>query len=124
MHVRRLAWLGTRTERVDEMTGFVRDVLGLPLVHEEPGFAMFKLPSGEHDYLEIFGPATSEGSLYTTGPVVGLLVDDLEQARAEMEAARVEVLDAEIQSASTLEGFRWLHIRAPDGNVYALVEQS
>ena len=40
MQVQRLAWLGTRTEEFDETTAFFRDVLGIPMVYEEPGFAM------------------------------------------------------------------------------------
>ena len=124
MEVKRLSWLGIRTARLAETSAFVRDVLGLPVVYEGPGFAMFKLPSGTHDYVEIFGSDSKEGSFYTTGPVVGLLVDDLELAQAEMEAAGLEVLDAEIQSVSSIEGYRWFHFRGPDGNVYALVEGS
>ena len=42
MKVERIAWLGTRTERLDETTSFLRDVLGLSIEHTEDGFAMFR----------------------------------------------------------------------------------
>ena len=32
MQVKRLAWLGTRTEKFDETTAFFRDVLGIPVL--------------------------------------------------------------------------------------------
>ena len=123
MKVKRLSWLGTRTERYDEMTAFVRDVLGLSLVHEEPGFAMFQLPGADHDYVEVFGPDSPDEAFYTTGPVVGLLVDDVDQARVEMGAAGIELIGP-IHSASTVEGMRWFHFRGPDGNVYGVMQGS
>jgi hypothetical protein len=52
-----------------------------------------------------------------------LLVDDLVEAREELAAAGVELID-EIQSAETLDGYRFFHFKGPDGSVYALVEGS
>ena len=124
MKVRRLCWLGTRTEAFDETTAFFRDVLGLSLGYEESGFAMFSLPDADRDFVEVFSAARRDlATSYTTAPVVGLLVDDIEEARAELAAAGVEVID-EIQSAGTLDGYRFFHFRGPDGNVYAMVEGS
>jgi catechol 2,3-dioxygenase-like lactoylglutathione lyase family enzyme len=124
MKVSRLCWLGTRTEAFDETTAFFRDVLGLSLGYEEPGFAMFALPAADRDYVEVFSAARSDlAASYTTGPVVGLLVDDVVGAREELAAAGVELLD-ETQSPETMDGYRWFHFRGPDGNVYAIVEGS
>ena len=124
MNVRRLCWLGVRTKEFDETTALFRDVLGLSLEYEETGFAMFSLPDADRDFVEVFsasrpGLATS----YSTGPVVGLLVDDLVEARSELVDAGVDLLD-EIQSVATLDGYRYFHFRGPDGNVYAMVEGS
>lgn len=121
MRVTRIAWLGTRTEKFDETTAFFRDVLGIPVRHEEPGFAMLQLPSGERDFVEIFAPGVPAGELYDTGPVAGLLVDDVEEARAELVAAGVDVLD-ETRWLESLDGYGWFHIRGPDGNVYAVMQ--
>jgi hypothetical protein len=37
MEVRRIAWLGVRTERADAMVALMKDVLGLPLEHAGEG---------------------------------------------------------------------------------------
>ena len=124
MKVRRLCWLGTRTEAFDETTAFFRDVLGLSLGYEEPGFAMFALPAADRDYVEVFSSARTDLAMsYTTGPVVGLLVDDIVDAREELAAAGVELID-DIQSPGSMDAYRWFHFRGPDGNVYAIVEGS
>ncbi len=123
MQVTRLAWLGTRTEKFDETTAFFRDVLGIPVLHEEPGFAMLQLPGAARDFVEIFAPDNPNGALYSTGPVVGLLVDDIEQARAELDAAGVELLGP-TQWLESMDGYGWFHVRGPDGNVYAILQDS
>ena len=93
MQVKRLAWLGTRTERFDETTAFFRDVLGIPMFNEEPGFGMLQLPSGDRDFVEVFAPDNPSAALYSTGPVVGLLVDDIDQARVELDTGREHLRD-------------------------------
>ena len=123
MQVKRVAWLGTRTERFDETSAFFRDVLGLPVFYEEPGFAMLQLPGADRDFVEIFAPDNPNGAFYSTGPVAGLLVDDIEESRAELEAAGVELLGS-IHWLASLEGYGWFHVRGPDGNVYAIVQDS
>jgi catechol 2,3-dioxygenase-like lactoylglutathione lyase family enzyme len=52
--VRRLCWLGVRTEAFDETTAFFRDVLGLSLRYEESGFSMFALLDADRDFVEVF----------------------------------------------------------------------
>jgi catechol 2,3-dioxygenase-like lactoylglutathione lyase family enzyme len=124
MNVRRLCWLGTRTEAFDETTAFFRDVLGMSLAYEESGFAMFALSSADRDYVEVFSTDRADlATSYSTAPVVGLLVDDIVEAREELATAGVELID-EIQSPETMDGYRWFHFRGPDGNVYAIVEGS
>ena len=123
MRVTRIAWLGTRTEKFDETTAFFRDVLGIPVLYEEPGFAMLQLPSSERDFVEVFAPDAPGGELYRTGPVAGLLVEDVEEARAELLAAGVEVLD-ETRWLESLDGYGWFHVRGPDGNVYAIMQDA
>jgi len=123
VRVTRIAWLGTRTDSFDATTAFFRDVLGIPVRHEEPGFAMLQLPCGERDFVEIFAPGAQGGELYDTGPVVGLLVEDVEGARAELTAAGVPVLD-ETRWLESLDGYGWFHVRGPDGNVYAIMQDT
>jgi catechol 2,3-dioxygenase-like lactoylglutathione lyase family enzyme len=123
VQVKRLAWLGTRTEKFDETTAFFRDVLGIPMVFEEPGFAMLQLPGADRDFVEVFASDYPSAASYSTGPVVGLLVDDIEVARAELDAAGVELIGS-TEWLQNMDGYGWFHVRGPDGNVYAIMQDS
>ena len=130
MEVRRLAWLGTRTNRYDETKDFVERILGLPLVVEEAaGLAIYRLPSGDHDYVEVFRDDNPEAPFMTTGPVVGLVVDDVAEAHAELEKEGLEILEP-ITWMRDFEGFEeatdyaWFQFRGPDGNVYCCMQGS
>jgi hypothetical protein len=72
------------------MVAFLQEVLGLTIDHEESGLSAFRLPSG--DTFEVFGPGDREHDYFTTGPVVGLVVDDLAAAVGALEGAGVELL--------------------------------
>ena len=121
MKVKRICWVGTRTDAFDETTAFFRDVLGLPLVLSVPGFSMLQFPGADRDYVEVFAADSSLFPFYTTGPVAAFLVDDVEEARSELEAAGVELIGS-VEWAQTMEGYGWINFRGPDGNVYALVQ--
>jgi len=127
VQVVRVAWVGTRTEQFTETNHFFREVLGLSTVHQETDFAILQLPSGDRDFVEIFGAGAEgkefEAEHYTNGPVPGFLVTDLVEARAELAAAGVELLD-EISWPKSIPGYGWFHFRAPDGNVYAMLQGS
>ncbi len=69
---------------------FFRDVLGLRLELDRPGFWMLKLPDGSK--VEVFGPDSPINRHFTTGPVAGFLVDDVQAATAELRSAGVEIL--------------------------------
>lgn len=114
MEIRRLGWLGVRTERFDEMVTFLRDILGLSLELEQPGRAMFRLPNG--DPIDVFDAGLEQYAHFTTGPVVGFVVDDVEASRSELEAVGGELVGP-LQRG---DGFVWAHFRAPDGNLYEL----
>jgi catechol 2,3-dioxygenase-like lactoylglutathione lyase family enzyme len=115
MKAKGLVWVGTRTQRFDEMTRFVGDTLGLDTVHEEPGFAVFRLPNG--DSLEVFGPDDREHEHFDTGPVVGFLVDEVTEARADLEEAGITFIGP-VHVAE--DGGSWSHFTGPDGNVYEI----
>jgi catechol 2,3-dioxygenase-like lactoylglutathione lyase family enzyme len=134
MHVRRLSWVGTRTTNFGETKDFFRAVLGLKLVTEESAFAMFQLPGGEHDYVELFGIDDPDAAYMTTGPVPGFLVDDVVQARKELEASGVEMVEplrwmvdvdpALVEAKPRLAEYGWFAFRGPDGNVYNCMQGS
>lgn len=114
MNVKGIVWLGTRTSKFDAMLNLYRDVMGMPVTHQEPGFIVLDLPNG--DKVELFGDASSYNQDFTH-PVAGFLVDDIESARAEMEAAGIEFLGP-IERVE--DGYAWSHFRAPDGFIYEL----
>jgi catechol 2,3-dioxygenase-like lactoylglutathione lyase family enzyme len=129
MQVQRISWLGTRTEQFEATKAFFANVLGLPVVHEEPGFAAFQLPTGEHDLVEVFGVDDPEVAFMTTGPVPGFHVADVANARRELEEAGIEMLEP-ISWLRDYDGFEdatdyaWFSFRGPDGNAYACIQGS
>jgi predicted enzyme related to lactoylglutathione lyase len=114
MQVTRIGWAGTRTGRYSAMVDFLTAVLGLTMERQEPDFAVLQLPSG--DKVEVYGPSDRDHRHFTTGPVVGFVVEDLPAAVAELEQAGVELLGGHVDE----HGVGWRHFRAPDGNVYEL----
>jgi len=84
-----------------------------------------KLPSGDRDFLEVFGVGAKgmefEDEHYVTGPVIGFVVEDLDAARAELSDAGIE-LAGDLTWPSSMPGYGWFHFRAPDGNLYAMVQ--
>jgi catechol 2,3-dioxygenase-like lactoylglutathione lyase family enzyme len=108
-----LTWLGTRTGRFDEMVEFADRVLGLEPHSREAGTATFQLDDGS--LFEIFAlDAPGDGHAETV-VVAGFHVSDVAAARAELEAAGVEV--SEVFSSGPGS---WVYFRAPDGNLYEL----
>jgi catechol 2,3-dioxygenase-like lactoylglutathione lyase family enzyme len=115
MNIIKLAWVGTRTTNDDATVAFFRDVLGLPVGLQRPGFCMMKLPDGSK--VEVFGPATDMNRHFTTGPVAGFLVDDVFAATEELRSAGTEIV---LEPEHDERGNAWAHFRAPDGNIYEL----
>jgi len=114
MRVKRIGWAGTRTSEYSAMVAFLQGVLGLTTSQEGSDFAAFRLPEG--GTFEVFGPRDQDHAHFSTGPVVGFVVDDLTGAVRELEAAGVELLGGQMDE----RGGGWRHFRAPDGNVYEL----
>jgi catechol 2,3-dioxygenase-like lactoylglutathione lyase family enzyme len=112
--VRGFGWVGIRTTHYEAMRKFAVQTLHLPIDEEEPDGVVFEFPSG--DTLELFRPGgRTDHAHLTTGPMPGLIVQDLEQAERELSSHRVEIL---ARRRSGPAG--WSHFRAPDGNVYEL----
>jgi catechol 2,3-dioxygenase-like lactoylglutathione lyase family enzyme len=117
MEVIKLAWVGTRTDNDGATVSFFRDLLGLRLELDQPGFRVLMLPDGSK--VEIFGPDSDLNRHFTTGPVAGFLVDDVARAADELRAAGVEILHG---PTSDEHGNAWVHFRAPDGNIYEFTQ--
>ena len=73
----------------------------------------------EGSKVEVFGPDSAINRHFTTGPVAGFLVDDIQDATAELRSAGVEIL---YESGVDDSGNAWVHFRAPDGNIYEFTQ--
>jgi catechol 2,3-dioxygenase-like lactoylglutathione lyase family enzyme len=116
MRIIKLAWVGTRTANADETFRFFRDVLGLRLDHMDRDFWVLTLPDGAK--VEVFGPQTGWNPHFTTCPVAGFLVDDVQAATEELRQAGTEI----VHGPRTMGDNTWVHFRAPDGNIYELTQ--
>jgi catechol 2,3-dioxygenase-like lactoylglutathione lyase family enzyme len=114
MEVKGLVWLGTRTDKFDETVTFFRDVMGMSTFHQTPEVVVLRLPGGE--WVEVFGPADEHHAHFNTGPVGEFLVDDVESARAELEAKGVEFLG----HTHSWGDYVWAHFKAPDDKIYGI----
>lgn len=117
MNVKGVSWVGVKTSSHSDMVRFFTDVMGLPVALEQPDFVVFQLPDG--DKVEVFGIAgpDSPQQFSENEVVAGFVVDDIEEASAELMAAGIELL-GERQHGS--KGYAWQHFRGPDGKVFEL----
>src|SRR4030095_12465419 len=95
MRVTRIGWAGTRTSEYPAMVAFLQSVLGLTTSQEASDFAAFPLPEG--GTFEVFGPGDQAHQHFSTGPVVGFVVEDLSAAVRGLEVAGVEVLGGQMR---------------------------
>ena len=116
MKVRKIAFVGTRTDRPQEMADLFERVLGLEPTHAGDDMWAYRLPDG--GIAEVFGPSLNDH--FTTGPVTEFLVDDVEAATEELREAGVEIVFGPARSKKA--GLTWAHFRAPDGNLYGVIE--
>ncbi len=129
MNVKRIGWLGVRSDDVEGATRFFRDVLGLEAVGDSDGASFTRLPTGEWDLVEVFPRDWPDTRMIPDGveQMVAFVVDDLEEAAAEVRAAGLELGDviwaAEAFDEPSYEGFGWFFVRAPDGRLYAIEQQ-
>ena len=110
-----VGFVGFRTDRFDEMVVMFRDLIGLEVLHEAPGTTWFRL--GDDAELHVYAETDPDHAFFTTGPVVGLRVDDVDATRARLEADGLEML-TEVQRTPTAA---WCHFRAPDGTVLEII---
>lgn len=115
-------WVITCTPNFEQTVSFFRDVLGLTVTAEGvpvtdsqfTRYAQITLPTG--GVLEVVEPTDNVRQLYTA-PIVSFTVDDVAQARQELEEWQV-VFVAPI--FRTGDGWGWTYFRAPDGHIYQL----
>lgn len=113
MRVLGLTFAGTATDKREEMTAFLTDLLGLDRADLSGASAdFFVLPDGSR--FAVAGPR----ELGETSRTIGFLVESVDEALRELRAAGVWTDDAVDN-----EAYRYAHFRAPDGALYELVER-
>lgn len=110
-----VGFIGFRTQRFDEMVVLFRDRIGLSVIHEAPGATWFRL--GSDAELHVYAATDPDHAFFTTGPVVGLRVADVDATRAALEADGLEML-TDVEHG---ESAAWCHFRAPDGTVLEII---
>ena len=120
MEVKNIRWVGVRTDRYDEMAGFLGDVLGLRTSFQGP--TTIEFTTSEGDRVQVMGPGDPYYGFFGThasGPVPLFEIDDVRSARAELEAAGVELVGETRRD----DRWEWIHVRGPDGNLYELASR-
>jgi hypothetical protein len=110
-----VGFVGLRTNRFDEMVALFRDDIGLEVIREAPGATWFRL--GSDAELHVYADTDPDHAFFTTGPVVGLRVDDVDATRARLETRGLEL----ITELDRSQDAAWCHFRAPDGTVIEII---
>jgi catechol 2,3-dioxygenase-like lactoylglutathione lyase family enzyme len=110
-----IGFVGFRTDRFEEMVALFRDVIGLKLLRVANGDARFRL--GADGELHVYADTDPDHAFFTTGPVIGLRVADVDATRARLGADGLELL-TEVEREG---GAAWCHFRAPDGTVLEII---
>jgi catechol 2,3-dioxygenase-like lactoylglutathione lyase family enzyme len=112
--VRKVDFVGMRTDRLSETVALFRDALGVEIVRQTDDSARFKL--ADDTILELYSQGEEFHAFFTTGPVVAFRVEDFAVARQAMVDSGVTFI-GEIQTA---DGFSWQHFYSPDGTILEL----
>lgn len=114
MKVKGIVWVGTATDRYEQTVRFFSETMGLEVFQQREHLSILRLEGGE--WIEIFGPGDPHYQEFTSGPAIEFLVDDVAEARAELEEQGIEFLT----DTHGWENYVWTHFRGPDANVYGL----
>jgi hypothetical protein len=110
-----VGFIGFQTDQFDQMVVLFRDLIGLEVIREAPGATWFRL--GADAELHVYAAEDADHAFFTTGPVVGLRVTDVDETRTRLEAAGLAML-TEVERTDRAA---WCHFRAPDGTVLEII---
>jgi len=113
-----VGFVGFRTSRFDAMVALFRDRIGLDVIREAPGATWFRL--GSDAELHVYADSDPDHAFFTTGPVIGLRVSDVDATRAALEADGLRML-TDVERTDTAA---WCHVEAPDGTVLEIIGPS
>lgn len=120
MTARRIGFIGIRLEdsgTYHATVALYRDTLRLDVtVADGDRSTRFQLADGTP--LHVYGPDDVDHEAFGERACIGLVVDDVDATRTELEASGIEILDDPTQRDGT---DAWFHYRAPDGTVHELI---
>jgi predicted enzyme related to lactoylglutathione lyase len=114
MDYRGLIWAGVYVQDLDASVSFYRDVLSLRLLDRGEGWAHFDAGGGA--LVELFSGGIAQPRPKTPDRqsiILGLRVDNLDQAVAELSAKGVQFLP---EDSGEADGERWAHFSDHEGN--------
>jgi catechol 2,3-dioxygenase-like lactoylglutathione lyase family enzyme len=116
MRVKSFRWVGVGCNDLPGMRNFCSEVLGLKIIKESKtgAFVEFELESGQR--FEVFGAKSSSFRLHQV-PVLAFSVDDIDEARRELEAAGIEILT---KTSKRARDAYWFYFKGPDGFIYEI----
>ena len=114
---RGLSWIGTRTDRPEQMSRFLADVLGIPVVERTASHIQHAV--ADNSRIEVYTATDPEPRQFATGPVPGVLVDNVHASVTRLRAAGVELLGPTYEE----NGHAWQQFRAPDGHVWEITHR-
>jgi catechol 2,3-dioxygenase-like lactoylglutathione lyase family enzyme len=127
MRVKRIGYAGMRTDDVDGMTRFFREVLGLEPVGENETVTFQRLPTHRFDLVEVFAQGHDDSRMIPDEVdfTIAFVVDDIREAMTDVQTAGLELVGEPVWAAEAfddpaLEGFAWFFVRAPDGRIYVI----
>ena len=120
MQVRNVRWIGVSAENYAAMRELLERVMGLRPNFDEA--TTVELVTSEGDEIQLMAPGDPYFDFFRDhahGPVPLFEVDDVHAARAELEAAGIEIIGPLGHDSR----WEWVHFRAPDGNLYELASR-
>jgi catechol 2,3-dioxygenase-like lactoylglutathione lyase family enzyme len=127
MQVKRIGYVGMRTDDLAGMTGFFRDLLGLEAVGQGETVSFQRLPTHRRDLVEVYAQEHRDMRLIPDDAefVIAFVVDDIREAMSEARAAGLELVGDPVWAAEAFDDpalgeFAWFFVRAPDGRVFAI----
>jgi catechol 2,3-dioxygenase-like lactoylglutathione lyase family enzyme len=90
-----------RTDDVDAMTSFFRDVIGLEAAGEGETVTFQRLPTHRRDLVEVYAQEHGDVRLIPNDAdvVIAFVVDDIRQAMEEVQAAGLELVGEPVWAA-------------------------
>ena len=119
MTVRGIGFIGVRLAdpvAYARTVALYRDVFGLEVTKRD-GERSTRFALADGTALHVYGPADVDHVWFGERTCIGLLVEDIEAARAALEVAGIEILD-EVERDATEA---WFHYRAPDGSIQEVI---